>query len=102
MERVLQGVAAAGFEYVELTAMASPHSRIKPETMGMEEIKKLQSQLEWHGLKAASISGHTDLTRREGIELFKTRIAFTAHMGLDIINTGVGHTESPEAKEQFL
>lgn len=100
--RVLQGVAAAGFEYVELTAMASSHSRIKPETMGEKEIEQLQSQLEAYKLKAASVSGHTDLTRQEGVELFKARIAFTACMGLDIINTGAGHTESPEAEAQFF
>lgn len=102
LDRVLLGLAKAGFSYVELSVTPSPKSRILPEQMSSDDVKRLQAQLAGYGLTPVSISGHSDLARPEGVEYFKTRIDFAAALGVNIVNTGTGHTTNSEEEDRFF
>lgn len=102
LERVLRGLADAGFHYVEINAIPSPHSRVVPEQLIGENLERFQALLDSYGLKPVSVSGHSDLTCQPGVEQFKARLDFAARLGVDIVNTGAGHAESTEAEERFF
>jgi sugar phosphate isomerase/epimerase len=102
LERVMRGLAAAGFHYVEVTAIPSPHSRIVPEQMDAHDWARLAGLLDDHGLKPVSVSGHADLTTEQGVEQLRARIDCAVRLGVDIVNTGAGHAESPEEAQRFF
>ena len=89
LETALKGIAAAGFKYVELTAVKDYTEHVKPE-------------LGKHGLKPMSLSGHSDLTDQSGIELFKKRVDFAHAIGIGVVNTGPGEIETKAGKEKFF
>jgi sugar phosphate isomerase/epimerase len=99
---VLLGLSRAGFSYVELSVIPSSKSRILPEQMSADDVKRLQAQLAFYGLTPVSLSGHSDLARPEGVEHFKTRIDFAATLGVEIVNTGTGHTTNSEEEDRFF
>jgi sugar phosphate isomerase/epimerase len=70
--------------------------------MGEAGIQHLRELLAGYALTPVSVSGHADLARRAGVEAFKARIAFAATLGVEIVNTGTGHTESAEEEAQFF
>jgi L-ribulose-5-phosphate 3-epimerase len=102
LETALKGIAAAGFEYVELTAVKDYTEHVKPELMTKEDIDDVLKLLERHGLKPMSLSGHSDLTDQSGIELFKKRVDFAHAIGVGVVNTGPGEIESKAGKEKFF
>jgi L-ribulose-5-phosphate 3-epimerase len=102
LEAALKGIAAAGFEYVELTAVKDYTEHVKPECMDKKDIEKVLALLRQHGLKPMSLSGHSDLTDKNGIELFKKRIDFAKAVGVGVVNTGPGEIESESGKERFF
>jgi sugar phosphate isomerase/epimerase len=102
LDRVLQGLSAAGFRYVELSVIPSPHSRIIPEQMSDHDVKQLRTQLAGYGLTPVSISGHSDLARQEGVDHFKRRLDLAAALEVDIVNTGTGHTSSADEEDRFF
>lgn len=102
LERVFRGLADSGFRYVELSAIASPHSRINPEQMAAADIQRLRDQLSAYQLEPVSISGHANLVRGEGVAQFKARIDLAVALGVGIVNTGTGHTESAADEEAFF
>ena len=102
LERVLLGLATAGFRYVELSATPSAQSRINPEQMNAEAMRSFRARLAHYDLTPVSISGHSNLAQPAGVEHFKARIDFAAALGVNIINTGTGHTESGEDEERFF
>jgi sugar phosphate isomerase/epimerase len=102
LERAMRGLSYAGFHYVEINAMPSAHSRVVPEQLVGEELERFKALLDRYALKPVSVSGHSNLTRSEGVEQFKARISFAARLGVDIINTGVGHAESSEEEQRFF
>jgi sugar phosphate isomerase/epimerase len=102
LDRVLLGLSTAGFRYVELFVIPSPKSRIIPEQMSQDDVKRLRSQLAGYSLTPVSISAHSDLARPEGVSHFKARIDFAAALEVEIVNTGTGHTESSADEEQFV
>jgi L-ribulose-5-phosphate 3-epimerase len=102
LERVLQGIAAASFRTVELSAIPSPRSRISPEQMNAHDQQQFQARLAGYGLTPVSVSGHADLAHPEGVAQFKRRIEFAAALGVSIVNTGTGHTDSVADEERFF
>src|SRR6476620_11789499 len=100
LDRVLLGLSKAGFHFVELSVIPSPKSRIKPEEMTADDIKRFRSKLAGYDLTPVSVSGHSDLAQPEGVAFFKARIAFAAALEVAIINTGTGHTSSTEEEDR--
>lgn len=102
LETALKGIADAGFEYVEITAVKDYTEHVRPECMTPEDIKAFIKLLKNYELTPLSVSGHSDLTSKEGIELFQRRIDFAREIGVDIVNTGPGEVESRDGKERFF
>jgi L-ribulose-5-phosphate 3-epimerase len=98
-EDALAGLAAAGYRAVELAAVpgATEHVDVHGDPA------EVRTRLEHHGLEAASISGHSDLTTQEGLEHGLAVVAWAERFGLPVVNTaigGPGHIE--ESEEAFL
>jgi sugar phosphate isomerase/epimerase len=102
LERVLAGIAGAGFRHVELTAGPSAHARYRPDAMGRAEIAAALAQLRAFGLAPVSVAAHADLATPAGVAALKAGIDFAAAVGASIVTTGTGHTGTPEAVERFF
>jgi L-ribulose-5-phosphate 3-epimerase len=97
-DEALRGIAAAGFEHVELSAVPGWTEHVQLD--GTEEV---QAKLAEHGLAAVSLSGHSDLTTREGLEHGIKAVRWAADYGLPIVNTAVGgHASKEESEQAFL
>jgi sugar phosphate isomerase/epimerase len=102
LDRVLLGLSKAGFRHVELSAIPSPRSRIIPEQMNADDIRRFEEKLAGYSLTPVSVSGHADLAQASGVAQFKARIDFAAALGVSIVNTGTGHTPTSEDEERFF
>jgi sugar phosphate isomerase/epimerase len=102
LERVFRGLATSGFRYVELSASASPHSRISPEQLTAADLQRLRDQLAAFQLQPVSISGHANLARADGMAQFKARIDLAVALEVSIVNTGTGHTETAQDEDAFF
>ena len=63
LDEALAGIAAAGFRGVELSAVPGWTQHL--DLSGTEEIRRTLAR---HGLTAVSLSAHSDLTTREGLQ----------------------------------
>jgi L-ribulose-5-phosphate 3-epimerase len=94
----LRGIAAAGFKHVELSAVPGWTEHV--ELDGTEEVRR---RLEEHDLTAVSLSGHSDLTTRDGLEHGVRAVRWAADYGIPIVNTAVGgHASQEESERAFL
>jgi L-ribulose-5-phosphate 3-epimerase len=98
LEEALEGIAGAGYRHVELTAVPgwTEHVRLN----GSDELRR---QLDAHGLTPVSISAHSDLTTREGLEHGVKAVRWAADYGIPIVNTAIGgHASQDEDERAFL
>jgi L-ribulose-5-phosphate 3-epimerase len=94
----LRGIAAAGFKHVELTAVPGWTEHVPLD--GTEDVRQ---KLDAHGLTAVSLSAHSDLTTREGLEHGVKAVRWAADYGIPIVNTAVGgHASKEESERAFL
>jgi L-ribulose-5-phosphate 3-epimerase len=97
-DEALRGIATAGFEHVELTAVPGWTEHV--QLNGTDEVR---GKLAEHGLTAVSLSGHSDLTTREGLEHGIKAVRWAADYGIPIVNTAVGgHASKEESEQAFL
>ena len=63
LEEALEGIAAAGYKFVELTAVRgwTEHVPLEADAKTLGGIQRMMNQL---GLVAISLSGHSDLTTK--------------------------------------
>jgi sugar phosphate isomerase/epimerase len=98
----LEGIASAGFRYVELGVGRGKHAHVAIEYT-WESLRELQALLDEYGLIPGSVSGHSDLTTAQGLEDAKRAVDFCAALGVTIMNTSVGGTHSEaEDKAAFM
>ena len=85
-DEALQGIAEAGYRYVELSAVPGWTEHVDldapPDTV--------RRKLDGYGLEAVSLSGHSDLTTDEGLEHGIKAVRWAAAYGIPIVNTAVG------------
>ena len=94
----LAGISAAGFHYVELSAVPG-----WTEHVSLDDVGDIESLLRSHGLEAVSLSAHSDLTTREGVGHCLRAIGWAADLGLPIVNTAIGgHAGGEEDEIAFL
>jgi L-ribulose-5-phosphate 3-epimerase len=89
LDEALRGIAAAGFQYVELTAIRGvvEHVPLNANDSGLAEIKRM---IAGAGLRASSLSGHSDLTTGAGIKDGLLALDLCERLGITIMNTAVG------------
>ena len=98
-DEALAGIAAAGFRYIELTAVPGWTEHVVLDTPQRE----VRQKLEGYGLGAVSLSGHSDLTTPDGLEHGIKAVHWAAEYGLPIMNTAVGgHQSADENEAAFL
>lgn len=89
VEQALEGIAAAGFKFVELGAVKGWTEHVMPnypeERIG--EIKRLAESL---GLDIISLAGHCNLMMEERLEDFKANIRLAKKLGCRYIVTSTG------------
>jgi len=100
LEDALAGLAAAGYRGVELAAVpgAAEHVNVHGDPADV------RARLDHYGLEAVSISGHSDLTTREGLEHGLAVVRWAERFGLPVVNTAIGgHApDVDESEEAFL
>jgi L-ribulose-5-phosphate 3-epimerase len=102
LEEALDGIAAAGFKYVELTAVRgwTEHVPLEADAKVLGAIQRMMNKL---GLIAISLSGHSDLTKKEGLKDGLKALDLCERMGIDIMNTAIGgHYSEDEDEEAFM
>jgi L-ribulose-5-phosphate 3-epimerase len=98
-QEALEGIASAGYRYVELTAVPGWTEHVDLEKPPPET----RALLERYGLEAVSLSGHSDLTTPDGVEHGIKAVRWAADYGLPIVNTAVGgHQSADENEAAFL
>src|SRR5438093_2062830 len=98
-DEALAGIAGAGYRYVELSAVPGWTEHVDLDTPPADVRRKLED----HGLEAVSLSGHSDLTTREGLEHGLKAVRWAAEYGLPVMNTAVGgHQSADENEAAFL
>ncbi|MFN8492085.1 MAG: sugar phosphate isomerase/epimerase [Caldilineaceae bacterium] len=98
LEEALEGIAAAGFKFVELTAVKDWTEHVPLEADG-KTLSQIQRMLNKLALVPVSLSGHSDLTTKPGLEDAKKAVDLCARMGIDIMNTAIGGHYSEEEDE---
>jgi sugar phosphate isomerase/epimerase len=98
-DEALEGIAGAGYEHVELTAVPGWTEHVELNG-GTDELRR---KLEAYGLTPVSISAHSDLTTREGLEHGIKAVRWAADYGIPIVNTAIGgHASQDEDERSFL
>src|SRR6478672_1682839 len=95
----LAGIAGAGYGGVELSAVPGWTEHVSLD----DDPAAVRRKLEGYGLEAVSLSGHSDLTTRDGLEHGIKAVKWAAAYGLPVVNTAVGgHQSADENEAAFL
>jgi L-ribulose-5-phosphate 3-epimerase len=98
-DEALQGIAEAGYKTVELSAVPGWTEHVDLDA----DQGELRRKLEGYGLEPVSLSAHSDLTTREGLEHGLKAVRWAGEYGLPIVNTAVGgHQSADENEGAFL
>jgi len=98
-EQALAGIAEAGYRGVELSAVPgwTEHVDVDAPTSVVRE------RLDHYGLTAVSVSGHSDLTTKDGLAYGIKALRWTAEYGIPIMNTAIGgHWSEEENEDAFM
>lgn len=102
LDESLDGIARAGFKYVELSAVEGWTEHV-PLDATDAQIAEIKAKMDRLGLKPASLSGHSDLTTAHGVEVGKKAVDLCTKFGLTIMNTAIGgHYSEDENKDAFM
>jgi L-ribulose-5-phosphate 3-epimerase len=102
LDEALEGIAAAGYKFVELTAVHgwSEHVPLDADARTLGRIQRKLNQL---ALVPVSLSGHSDLTTKEGLEKGLLALDLCERMGIDLMNTSIGgHSSHDESESAFM
>lgn len=98
VDEALEGIAKAGFRYVELAAVRgwTPHIMLDMEEAELERIYQKMKKL---GLSCIAVSGHCNLTDEARLSDFKDNMALAHRFGAQYIvsSTGEAHFGKDEA-----
>jgi L-ribulose-5-phosphate 3-epimerase len=95
----LAGIAAAGYRHVELSAVPGWTEHVDLDA----DPGHVRRKLDDYGLSPVSLSAHSDLTTREGLEHGIKGIHWASDFGIPVVNTAVGgHQSADESEAAFL
>lgn len=102
LEEALEGIAAAGYRYVELSAVRGWTEHV-PLDADAKTLGNIQRMLNTLGLIPVSLSGHSDLTTKAGLEDGLLALDLCERMGIGIMNTAIGgHASQSEDEAAFM
>jgi sugar phosphate isomerase/epimerase len=99
LDEALAGIADAGYKGVELSAVPgwTEHVDLDAPT------EDLRARLDHYGLTPVSLSGHSDLTTRDGLAHGIKAVRWAAGYGIPIVNTAIGgHWSEDEDASAFM
>ncbi len=98
-DEALEGIAAAGFTNVELSAVPGWTEHVDLDA----DKGELRRKLDGYGLNPVSLSAHSDLTTSDGLEHGIKGVRWAGEYGIPIVNTAVGgHQSADENEAAFL
>jgi sugar phosphate isomerase/epimerase len=98
-EEALAGIAESGYTGVELSAVPGWTGHVDLDA----PVGDVRSRLEHYGLEAVSLSGHSDLTTKDGLAHGVKAIGWAARYGLPIVNSAIGgHWSEDENEGAFM
>lgn len=89
IEAAIDGISAAGFRYIELTATKGWTEHVFPDQKFLE-LQSLKNRLKAAGLKPFAMSGHCNLMDPERLQDFIVNIQLAAFYGCGYIVSSVG------------
>lgn len=95
LDDALEGIAAAGFRYVELTAVRGWTEHLRAD-MTDDELQVVRDKLRSLGLTAIGLSGHCNLTEKERLNDFKQNIELASRLECKYIITSTGEAHFGE------
>ncbi len=95
LDEALAGIAAAGFKYVELTAVRGWTEHVISD-MTDEQIEDVKKKLKHYGLEAISLSGHCNLMDETRLADFEKNIELADKFGCAYIVTSTGEAHFGE------
>ena len=99
VDEALEGIAAAGFKHVELTAVRNWTEHVMPD-MPDSELDRIKTKMESLGLSCIALSGHCNLTDADRLNDFRANMALARRFGAEFIisSTGEAHFGEEEVK----
>jgi L-ribulose-5-phosphate 3-epimerase len=102
LDEALEGIAAAGYKFVELTAVRGWTEHV-PLSADAKTLGRIQRKLNQLGLVSTSLSGHSDLTTKEGLDDGLLALDLCERLGIGLLNTAIGgHSSHNEDESAFL
>src|SRR6478672_4973590 len=102
LDEALAGLAAAGFENVEIGAVKDFLEHLDPDDLGPATIASTRSLLEVHGLRVVSMSGHAPLHLELGRDRLRRVLHAGAELGILVLNTFTGDAETEDQRTTFF
>ncbi len=102
LEQALEGLAAAGFENVEIGAVKGFLEHLDPDDLGPAAIARCQALLDQHGLTCVSMSGHAPLHQEVGKTRLTNVLRAGKALGIKVLNSFTGDAETPEEIALFV
>lgn len=99
LDQALEGIAAAGFKFVELSAVKNWTEHVMPDMTDkqLDIVKKKLSDL---GLKAIGLSGHANIMDNDRLKDFEESIELAKRLDCEYIVTSAG--EAHFGKDEFV
>ncbi|MCP4167525.1 MAG: sugar phosphate isomerase/epimerase [Chloroflexi bacterium] len=102
LDESLRGIAAAGFNYVELSSVMGWTEHVPIDAID-EQIAEIKGKLDALDLQISALSGHSYLTTAEGVVVGKKAIDLCTKLGVSLMNTAIGgHYSEDEDKGAFM
>jgi sugar phosphate isomerase/epimerase len=102
LDEALSGLAAAGFENVEIGAVKDFLEHLDPDDLGPGVIAETRTLLEANGLRVVSMSGHAPLHLELGRERLGRVLHAGAELGIVVLNTFTGDAETEAERAAFV
>ena len=99
LDQALEGIAAAGFKYVELSAVKGWTEHVMPD-MSDKQLDAVKSKMKQLGLKAIALSAHANIMDDERLKDFEESIELAKKLDCEYIVTSAG--EAHFGKDEFV
>jgi len=103
VDQALEGIATAGYEYVEMVAVRGWTEHIMPD-MPDAELGRIQKKMKDLGLTPVGLSGHCNLMDQDRLKDFGRNIELAHRLGVQYIvsSTGEAHFGEEEGKNDEI
>ncbi len=98
LKEAINGIKAAGFKYIELTATKGWTEHVFP-TMSLNALYEIEEQLIEAGITPISLSGHTNLMDNQRLDDFIANIRLAHFFGCQYIISSIGEAHLEDQAE---